>query len=71
MVTDVDGQEFLLFIKKCFAMKRKTLWNNIKQEMDEIVFKRWLDQVGLVQQVRPENVSFEQFIILFKEWKKQ
>lgn len=61
----VSDDFFLLFIKKAFVNPRKKLINNlmnfwyIKQDLSEIFIKLWFDE-----NIRPEDLSIDQFIAL-------
>lgn len=69
---DVDYQDFLNFMKKCFAMRRKTLWNNLKNEgFDGEIFIKCCQIMGVEQNVRPEHLTFKQFLFLYQELKIQ
>lgn len=62
-------EKFVNFIKNCFFAKRKTLLNNLNKcynlsrEKQEYIFNK----LNINLQERAENISVEQFILLFKE----
>lgn len=64
----VDAQKFGTFVKKCFSMRRKTLANNLagycghnKAEIENLL-------AGFDLKIRPENLSLDQFLIIFKKF---
>ena len=64
---DVDYKEFLNFIKICFSMKRKTLWNNLKQLNIELeTFNDICKKLKINNDVRAEKLDLGQFVDLFK-----
>lgn len=66
LTQDVD-EEYLLFIKKCFAKKRKTLLNSLKHEdfKDINAIKSFLNTNKLSENIRAEQLSIEQFYDLW------
>lgn len=66
---NVDYFLFLDFIKMCFSMKRKTLWNNIKhfQKIDHETFLKICSKLNIDTLSRPENLDLDQFINLYNE----
>src|SRR5215510_14699662 len=55
----VKPQEFIEFLKLAFAMKRKTLMNNLKKRYPEEQIRAALKQAGIRADVRAEAVSLE------------
>ena len=56
-------------IKGCFSHRRKSLWNNLQTlygKTPEIREKMQaaLDEIGVDSQIRPEQLSLEQFVQL-------
>lgn len=68
-VADFDlnqANQIMNFIKHCFMMKRKTLSNNLKQlGINQKVFETFCKQENLDLNIRPENLSLEQYLKLF------
>ena len=65
---DLDqADEIMDFIKHCFMMKRKTLWNNLRplQIMDLDLFASFCVDEDFELKVRPEDLSLEQYLKLF------
>ena len=65
---DVDYDKslsFLKFIKQSFAMRRKTLYNNLKNFLGAEKATEILEKSGLKEGVRPQELSYEQFVKLF------
>lgn len=58
---------FFYFIKKLFLHRRKTILNNFEGiTKDRIKAGVMLNQVGIAHHARPENISLEQYLSLFK-----
>lgn len=65
---DIDYNNFLFFIKKCFSMRRKTLWNNLKYlKINYDDFKNLMKNLEINENARPENLTFEQYLEIFKK----
>lgn len=63
----INAREFLKFINMCFFMKRKTLYNNLKNmNIDKKIFENFCLREKININSRPENLSLEEFIKLFK-----
>lgn len=65
---DVDYNELLSFIKTCFSMRRKTLWNNIKNA-NNISIEKYINicnDIKMDIKSRPEEWSLDQLLYLFK-----
>jgi len=65
---DVDKLKFSKFIKACFAMRRKTLLNNLGSVYDKTNLKKVFDEATLVR--RAESFSLEEFVGLYKKCQK-
>ncbi len=63
---DIDN--YLLFIKHAFAMKRKTLMNSLSKSgyANSYKVKQYLIDNGLNLSIRAEQVPFDQFIEIYK-----
>lgn len=59
-----EQKKFLLFVKNCFAMRRKKLSNNLKKINLKLTDQQ-LSKLGLTENTRPQEVSFEKYIQLF------
>jgi 16S rRNA (adenine1518-N6/adenine1519-N6)-dimethyltransferase len=66
----VPPQEFIQFLKTAFAMKRKTLVNNLKAVYPEGRIKAGLKQAGVRLDVRAEALELEKMAAIFRELKK-
>lgn len=62
----VAPHEFIQFLKTAFAMKRKTLVNNLKAIYPEKQIKAGLQQAGVRPDVRAEAVDLETMAAVFK-----
>lgn len=62
----VTPKEFIQFLKTAFAMKRKTLMNNLKTTYPEDRVRTAIKQVGVRADVRAEAMGLEQMATVFK-----
>lgn len=62
----VEANEFIEFLKLEFAMKRKTLVNNLKKRYREKEIKAALQDAGVRADVRAEAVTLEKSAAIFK-----
>ena len=60
-------EDFKNFVHLAFSMRRKTLTNNLKQKYDREKVVKVLLSNGYVETIRPEEISVENFIKIFKE----
>jgi 16S rRNA (adenine1518-N6/adenine1519-N6)-dimethyltransferase len=63
----VAPKEFIQFLKTAFAMKRKTLVNNLKIVYEEARIRSALKQAGARADVRAEAMGLEQMAGVFKD----
>lgn len=63
----VAPKEFIPFLKTAFAMKRKTLVNNLKTVYEEARIKSALKQAGARADVRAEAMGLEQMAGVFRD----
>ena len=63
-----DFEKFKDFIHKSFSMRRKTLVNNLKQNLDKEKVISTLQKFGYKETVRPEEISVENFIKIYEEF---
>jgi 16S rRNA (adenine1518-N6/adenine1519-N6)-dimethyltransferase len=63
----VDKEEFLDFVKTCFAQKRKTLVNNLKASSKGEQVRGALERCGLRPDARAEQLNLGQFAALARE----
>ncbi len=61
-VSDYEG--FLTLLKEAFQQRRKTLWNNLKQNRDPERLRAAFKTCHIASQARPESVTLEQFACL-------
>ncbi len=61
----VETKTFIPFLKAAFAMKRKTLLNNLKSLYSSAQIKAALGQTGIRPDVRAEAMSLEEMASLF------
>jgi 16S rRNA (adenine1518-N6/adenine1519-N6)-dimethyltransferase len=56
------------FIRASFSQRRKTILNNVSNALNipKNTALKTFEQLGINPQLRPENLSFEQFKILYK-----
>jgi 16S rRNA (adenine1518-N6/adenine1519-N6)-dimethyltransferase len=62
----VPPAEFIDFLKLAFAMKRKTLVNNLKKNYEEQQIRAALKQAGIRADARAEALSLEKSAAVFK-----
>ena len=61
-----NEEEFLKFVKTCFAQKRKTLVNNLRGISEPEATKRALEALGAAPSARAEELSVEQMSRFFE-----
>lgn len=66
----VRPQEFIQFLKTAFAMKRKTLVNNLKSTYAGDRIRASLKQSGVRPDVRAEALDLEKMAAIFRELQK-
>ncbi len=59
-------ENFLEFVKRCFAQKRKSLLNNLAGTYSRARAERAVADLGLMVTVRAEQLTLEQFASLFR-----
>jgi 16S rRNA (adenine1518-N6/adenine1519-N6)-dimethyltransferase len=62
----VDEAGFLSFAKKCFAQKRKTLMNNLREVYPQDQVECILSSLALSANVRAEAIPFEQLCEIYR-----
>jgi 16S rRNA (adenine1518-N6/adenine1519-N6)-dimethyltransferase len=62
----IKPQEFIGFLKTAFAMKRKTLLNNLKKDYREAMVRDTLKAAGIRPDVRAEALPLEQSAEIFR-----
>ena len=61
-------ERFFPFIKEAFKSKRKTIFNNLKStDLPKEKILAVLEKVSISEKTRPEDISVEKWIELFKE----
>jgi 16S rRNA (adenine1518-N6/adenine1519-N6)-dimethyltransferase len=63
----VSPAEFIPFLKTAFAMKRKTLLNNLKKDFPEEVIRNGLKEAGARADVRAEALPLETMARIFRK----
>ena len=66
----VKPLEFISFLKSAFAMKRKTLLNNLKRDYSEDAVRQALKQTGMRADIRAEALPLEKSAEIFRALKK-
>jgi len=66
----IHPQEFIGFLKTAFAMKRKTLLNNLKKDYQEEIIRDTLKQAGIRPDVRAEALPLETSADVFRRLEK-
>lgn len=62
----VEPKEFIEFLKLAFAMKRKTLVNNLKKSYGEKEIRAALQDAGVRADVRAEALTLEKSAVIFR-----
>jgi 16S rRNA (adenine1518-N6/adenine1519-N6)-dimethyltransferase len=65
----VNPTEFIAFLKTAFAMKRKTLLNNLKKDFPEEIIRNGLKEAGARADVRAEALPLETMAQIFRKLK--
>lgn len=61
-----DSKSFVHFIKICFAQRRKTLFNNLKNEYGKDKAAELISKLGITLNARPQEIDYDTFYNLFK-----
>ena len=67
---NLDFALFSAFVASAFAMRRKTLFNNLKQQFEKQQILNAFKKLNLPETVRPENLAVAKFKIFFKKYSK-
>ncbi|CAM9128616.1 16S rRNA (adenine(1518)-N(6)/adenine(1519)-N(6))-dimethyltransferase RsmA [Mycoplasma marinum] len=67
---ELDNKEFLVFVKKSFTQRRKTLFNNWKLIMSPEKARELIMFLELPEAIRPQNLTVEHYKKAFTEYKK-
>lgn len=63
-----DDKKFIAFVRKIFNNKRKTILNNLFNiTNDKEKAARILQKIDIDKSLRPENITIDQFILLWNE----
>jgi len=62
----VEEEPFIQFLKLSFGQKRKTLWNNLKNEYPSAPLKEALQEAGVKPSVRAETLPLEKSAAIFR-----
>jgi len=62
----VAGDGFIDFLRASFGQKRKTLWNNLKENYSEARLKRALTEAHVKPTARAETLSLEQSAAVYR-----
>jgi 16S rRNA (adenine1518-N6/adenine1519-N6)-dimethyltransferase len=65
----VNPTEFIPFLRTAFAMKRKTLLNNLKKDYSEENIRNSLKEVDVRADVRAEALPLETMAQIFRKLK--
>ncbi|MBI1984320.1 MAG: hypothetical protein HYS61_08995, partial [Acidobacteria bacterium] len=64
-----ENEEFLEFVKRCFAQKRKNLLNNLSKVWTRAEVERKFETLGWSPKLRAEQMSLEQLAALFARFR--
>lgn len=62
-----ENKDFYKFLKQAFKMRRKTLFNNLNSIYTKEKIKEVLEKNNLIESIRPEQISYEQYFNIFHE----
>ncbi len=65
---NLNKDQFEKFIRNCFLQKRKTIFNNLKNNFPVEKINLVLEKNQIDKNTRPEKISLEMFLALFKEF---
>lgn len=65
----LDELKFNIFVHECFTQRRKTIFNNLRKYPSDVVLNI-LNQLQINPQSRAQELSVDQFIKLFLEFKR-
>ncbi|MGZ9414079.1 16S rRNA (adenine(1518)-N(6)/adenine(1519)-N(6))-dimethyltransferase RsmA [Mycoplasma sp. 5370] len=60
--------EFLEFVKLCFSMKRKTLYNNLKNKFPSQDILNVFKENNILENTRPQELNWQTFEKIFKSF---
>jgi 16S rRNA (adenine1518-N6/adenine1519-N6)-dimethyltransferase len=63
----IDAEAFLRFLHECFAMKRKTLANNLRAKRAKGEIPQLLNRLNIPAAARAEQLALAQFAAIFRE----
>jgi len=62
---DVPAARFRKLVRRAFMRRRKTLWNNLKQEYEDLdLLREAFDRCSITGRARPQEVSLVQYLCL-------
>ncbi len=66
-----NWNDFSKFVQNSFSMRRKTLVNNLssRYNMSKDDVKKLLAKVGILETARPENLTVEDYVNLYKDFR--
>ncbi|KAJ3616165.1 hypothetical protein Zmor_012024 [Zophobas morio] len=64
-----NALEFVNFVRKLFNNRRKTILNNVKSSIQGVDATKLLEQCEINPQLRPENLSIDDYMRLYKRIK--
>jgi 16S rRNA (adenine1518-N6/adenine1519-N6)-dimethyltransferase len=72
-LSDIDREKFHLFVQKTFQQRRKKLTTSLKNILtpdlrESLNFESILKELQIDPNARPENLSLEEFYLLFKKF---
>jgi 16S rRNA (adenine1518-N6/adenine1519-N6)-dimethyltransferase len=62
----ISEAEFIAFLKLSFGQKRKTLWNNLKEQYDGGVLRAAFEKSGVKPSIRAEALPLDRTAALFR-----
>ncbi len=66
-IRDIEFEKgFFEFVKNCFRMRRKTLYNNLKGLYDDELIKKIFNTLNIKDNIRAQQLSLEEFIEIYR-----
>lgn len=59
-------KSFFELVKLCFTQRRKTLFNNLRNNYDEIMIQEMFKELNLKDKVRPQELSLQDYLRIYE-----
>ena len=61
-----DKEAFYEFVRSCFKQRRKTLYNNLKENYEAERIEKAFQALSLSEGIRAQEIPAEEFIDIFR-----